>query len=68
VGGQVGALSQPSFNHVLWAVPAPGPVTVDGSVGEWDLSGQIWLYADRATRDVNSVRIAADCAVIRRDP
>ncbi len=55
----LGALAQPSLNHVLRAVPAPGPVTVDGSVGEWDLSGQIWLYPDRSTRDVNSVRIAA---------
>jgi len=40
-------------------VPAPGAVTIDGSVAEWDLSGQIWLYPDRGTRDEVSVRIAA---------
>jgi hypothetical protein len=46
-------LALPSFaqltdNHELFAVPAPGPVTVDGVLGEWDLSGAVLVCYDVA--------------------
>ncbi len=59
LGGQLTAFGQPSLNHLLRAVPAPGPVTIDGDVSEWDRSGEIWVYPDQETRDLNSLRVAA---------
>jgi len=38
-------------NEGFFAVPAKSPVTVDGKLDEWDLSGQIWSYADSSVRD-----------------
>ena len=41
------------------AVPASRPVRVDGSLDEWDLSGQIESYADTSIKDTFSVKTAA---------
>ncbi|MBQ3807449.1 MAG: hypothetical protein II840_05780 [Kiritimatiellae bacterium] len=48
-------------NEGLDVVPAPGKVVVDGSIdpAEWDLSGQIWSFADWDARETFSVKSAA---------
>ena len=48
-------------NEGLDVVPAPGKVKIDGAIdkGEWDLSGQIWSFADWDARDTFSVKSAA---------
>ncbi|MCX7915093.1 MAG: hypothetical protein N3A53_02160 [Verrucomicrobiae bacterium] len=47
-------------NHgVLRAVPAPGPVTIDGRLDDWDLSGEMFVYNARSLRDRYSVRVHA---------
>ena len=33
-------------NHTIQAVPAPGPVAIDGKLDEWDLSGRILICPD----------------------
>lgn len=35
-----------SNNNEITAVPAPGPVVIDGKDDDWDLSGGIWSYND----------------------
>lgn len=52
-------IGRQSQNEGVFAVPAPGAVTVDGELNDWDLSGQIWSFADLAVRDRFSVRSAA---------
>lgn len=52
-------LGRQTQNEGFYAVPAPKPVTVDGNLEEWDLSGQIWSYADSSVRDTFSVKTAA---------
>src|SRR5438034_3339742 len=37
-------------------VPTPGPVKIDGDLGDWDLSGSVLMYLDEASREVYSVR------------
>ena len=46
-------------NEGFFAVPAPRAVKIDGRLDEWDLSGQIWSYADTSVRDTFSVKTAA---------
>jgi hypothetical protein len=46
-------------NEGVSAVPAKGTVKIDGKLDEWDLSGQIWSYADSSVRDTFSVKTAA---------
>ena len=46
-------------NEGFFAVPVKGPVTIDGDLSEWDLSGRIWSFADTAVRDRFSVKTAA---------
>ena len=48
-------------NEGLDAVPVPGQATIDGEIadGEWDLSGQIWSFADWDARNTFSVKTAA---------
>ena len=46
-------------NEGFAAVPAKTAVKVDGSLDEWDLSGQIWTFADTSVRDSFSVKTAA---------
>ncbi len=55
-GNMIGQMTQ---NEGLIAVPAPKEVKIDGDLGEWDLSGQIWSFADYETRDQYSVKSAA---------
>jgi hypothetical protein len=46
-------------NHGIHAVPAPGAVTIDGKLDDWDLSGQILMCYDLENlRDVYSARVA----------
>jgi len=53
---QIGRQSQ---NEGMIAVPAPGKVTIDGDLKDWDWSGRIWIFADTAVRDRYSVEAAA---------
>jgi WD40 repeat protein len=47
-------------NHGIHAVPAPGPVMIDGKLDDWDLSGQIFMCYDiESLKDVYSAKIAA---------
>lgn len=46
-------------NEGVSAVPAKGQVAIDGKLGEWDLSGQIWSFLDIGIRDQFSVKSAA---------
>ena len=41
-----------------YAVPAPGAVTIDGKLDDWDLSGQIDMFVSSDTRDVQGARFA----------
>lgn len=50
------ALPMESNTGVLRAVPAPGPVTVDGSLGEWDASAEMLVYPVRQIRERYAVR------------
>ena len=53
-------LAQQTNNYVLRAVPAPGKVTLDGKLDDWDLSGEILMCYDLETMlDNHSVRAAA---------
>lgn len=45
-----------SNNYVLHNVPAPGPVVVDGNLDDWDLSGEVWYYAETSLRNRYSLR------------
>jgi len=48
-----------SHNEGMLVLPAPGPVEVDGQLGDWDLSGRIWVFSESAIRDQYSVKISA---------
>jgi hypothetical protein len=52
-------LGRQTQNEGFVAVPVAKPVTIDGKLDEWDLSGQIWSYADTSVRDSFSVKTAA---------
>jgi hypothetical protein len=69
------AAAQQSNNHRLPAVPPPGKVTIDGTLQDWDLSGQIEVFANYRTRNTYSAKVAAMydahnlyLAVLWRDP
>ncbi len=73
VAGPVWA--QQSTNHQLHAVPPPGTVQIDGRLDDWDLSGQIEVFANARLKTSYSTRVAAMyddenfyLAVIWRDP
>lgn len=55
-GNMVGRQSQ---NEGLDAVPAPGPVTIDGDLSDWDTSGRIQVFADHELRGRYAVEVAA---------
>jgi len=42
----------------MFAVPAPGKVTIDGKLDDWDLSARIWVYVEPETAAQRSVRFA----------
>lgn len=44
-----------SFNDVIQVVPAPGPVIIDGTTDDWDLSAGVWSYNDPTIVDRHSV-------------
>ena len=46
-------------NEGIFSVPAKNPAVIDGELGEWDLSGQIWSFADIGVRDRFSVKTAS---------
>ena len=48
----------PTENHALRAVPAPGPITLDGDLKDWDRSGAIILADDSETARL-LVRVSA---------
>ncbi len=52
-------IGRQSQNEGIFAVPASGPVTIDGDLADWDLSGQVWSFADTLVRDRFSVKTAA---------
>ncbi len=52
-------IGRQSQNEGLVVVPAPGAVTIDGDLKEWDFSGRIWVFADSAVRERYSVETAA---------
>ncbi|MBA3939519.1 MAG: hypothetical protein H0X38_18875, partial [Planctomycetes bacterium] len=39
-------MAQQTDNHGLRAVPAPGPVVIDGTLADWDLSGAVPMCYD----------------------
>ncbi|MCX7934559.1 MAG: hypothetical protein N3A66_04775, partial [Planctomycetota bacterium] len=48
-----------SDNRGIHAVPAPGKVTIDGKLDDWDLSGQVFICYDLQTlKDIYSGRVA----------
>ena len=52
------AFAQQTSNYELRLVPRPGPVTLDGTLTGWDLSGGILMCYDLATmRDNHSVQV-----------
>ena len=55
-GNMVGNQTQ---NEGFSIVPRKAPVVLDGDFSEWDLSGQIWSFADWDCRDTFSVKTAA---------
>ncbi len=69
-------IGRQAHNIGLHAVPAPATgITIDGNLDDWDLSGQIWSFADIDVRDRFSTRTAAMwdaeylyVSVVWRDP
>jgi hypothetical protein len=50
--------AQQTSNYELRLVPCPGPVKIDGKLGDWDLSGGLLMCYDLATmRDNHSVQV-----------
>ena len=39
-------------------MPRPGPVTIDGKLDDWDLSGQIWMWVTLQTAEMQGARFA----------
>lgn len=52
-------LGRQTQNEGFSAVPTQKSVKIDGKLDEWDLSGQIWSYADTSVRDSFSVKTSA---------
>lgn len=40
----------------IHVVPAPGAVTIDGDLKDWDLSGAILMFIDESSKAAYSVR------------
>lgn len=53
------ANAQQTDNHLLSAVPPPGKVVIDGKLDDWDLSGQIEVFANFKTKNSYSAKVAA---------
>jgi len=57
--GSTNMIGRQSQNEGMSVVPAPGEVTIDGDLSDWDFSGRIWVFADKAVRGRYSVEAAA---------
>ncbi|MCY3022784.1 MAG: hypothetical protein NTW87_27715 [Planctomycetota bacterium] len=54
-----GSWAAQTDNHGIHAVPAPGKVAIDGSLDDWDLSGQILMCYDlESLKEIYSGQIA----------
>ncbi len=42
----------------VYVVPRSGEVKIDGKLGDWDLSGQIWIYVVSETAEMQSAKYA----------
>jgi len=51
-------MAQQTDNHILHAVPA-GKVVIDGKLNDWDLSGQVDVFANYRMRNTYSTKVAA---------
>jgi hypothetical protein len=60
LAGPLGAEEQGARgrNKRIFVVPRPGPVVIDGDLRDWDLSGQIWVYAAPQTSEMQSIKVA----------
>ncbi|MDK3162343.1 sugar-binding protein [Kamptonema cortianum] len=56
---ELSALPLQSNHGSIQVVPAPGAVTIDGSLEDWDRSGEMFVYRARDIRDRYSVRVYA---------
>ena len=65
LGQSQNMIGRQSQNEGMLLVPAPGKVTIDGNLDDWDFSGRIWVFADKAVRGRYSAELAgmwtADC-------
>ena len=52
------AVQNKADNTEIRIVPAPGKVTVDGDLKDWDMSGAIVMFLDESSRDAFHVRAA----------
>ncbi len=52
------AIMNKTDNSAVHVVPAPGAVTIDGDLKEWDLSGEILMFMDESSKSAYSVRAA----------
>jgi len=43
----------------LYVVPMPGEVVIDANLDDWDLSGQIEMFVEQATRSTQNAKLAA---------
>lgn len=51
-------IGRQTYNVGFFAVPAKQRVSIDGALGDWDLSGQISCFADSNLKELFSVRAA----------
>jgi hypothetical protein len=52
-------IGRQSQNEGIKVLPAPGVVTIDGDLKDWDWTGRIWVFADSNVRNRYSVEAAA---------
>ncbi|MHC4502856.1 MAG: sugar-binding protein [Planctomycetota bacterium] len=52
-------IGRQSQNEGILVLPRPGEVNVDGDLSDWDLSGRIWVFADRDVRSRFSAKVSA---------
>ncbi len=52
-------IGRQSHNEGILVLPAKGKVTIDGKLDDWDLSGRIWVFADKNVRSRFSAKVSA---------
>ncbi len=57
VSAYVAIINKADHNEIH-LVPAPGKVKINGDLKDWDLSGAILLYMDKASKNVYALRVA----------